>query len=248
MTQAKRIATRCEREVDLYEGVIRAFPKYDGSSSALKVDSTGQWLLDASNTTGAPTLYAWPISKTNGESTLGNGVTVPGVLLVSGGNVAVGGMAISPDNKLVAVATRRLQARNCGTGGAIVRTTLLNVGDRVLVSEPWGWHEYRHKPGTVTKKTPSGLITVAVDAYPPHGTISHEVKFKESGWEYGSPTYHGKSLKEFSESVLTDELRRDKIIRARGFLEDSNTWRKLGDDLTLRIYALIKSEDSEVQP
>jgi 6-phosphogluconolactonase (cycloisomerase 2 family) len=76
----------------------------DGSSSALKVDSTGQWLLDASNTTGAPTLYAWPISKTNGESTLGNGVTVPGVLLVSGGNVAVGGMAISPDNKLVAVA------------------------------------------------------------------------------------------------------------------------------------------------
>ncbi len=76
----------------------------DESSSALQVDSTGHWLLDASNTVGAPTLYAWPISKTNGESTLGNGVTVPGVLLVSSGNVAVGGMAISPDNKLVAVA------------------------------------------------------------------------------------------------------------------------------------------------
>ncbi len=76
----------------------------DGSPSALQVDSTGHWLLDASNTSGAPTLYAWPISTTNGESTLGNGVTVPGVLLVSGGNVAVGGMAISPDNKLVAVA------------------------------------------------------------------------------------------------------------------------------------------------
>jgi 6-phosphogluconolactonase (cycloisomerase 2 family) len=76
----------------------------DGTSSALQVDSTGHWLLDASNTTGQPTLYAWPISTTNGESTLGNGVTVPGVLLVSGGNVAVGGMAISPDNKLVAVA------------------------------------------------------------------------------------------------------------------------------------------------
>jgi hypothetical protein len=68
------------------------------------VDSTGHWLLDASNTIGAPTLYAWPISTTNGESTLGNGVTVPGVYLASGGNVAVGGMAISPDNKLVAVA------------------------------------------------------------------------------------------------------------------------------------------------
>jgi 6-phosphogluconolactonase (cycloisomerase 2 family) len=76
----------------------------DGSSSALQVDSTGQWLLDASNTTGQPALYAWPISKTNGRSTLGSGVTVPGVLLVSGGNVAVGGMAISPDNTLVAVA------------------------------------------------------------------------------------------------------------------------------------------------
>jgi hypothetical protein len=76
----------------------------DISSNALKVDSTGHWLLDASNTSGQPTLYAWPISTTNGESTLGSNLNVPGVYLVSGGNVAVGGMAISPDNKLVAVA------------------------------------------------------------------------------------------------------------------------------------------------
>ena len=76
----------------------------DGSASALKVDSTGHWLLDASNTTGQPILYAWPISTTNGESTLGNGKSAPGVYLVSSGNVAVGGVAISPDNKLVAVA------------------------------------------------------------------------------------------------------------------------------------------------
>jgi hypothetical protein len=76
----------------------------DTSSNALKVDSTGHWLLDATNISGQPILYAWPISTTNGESTLSNGATVPGVYLVSGGNVAVGGMAISPDNKLVAVA------------------------------------------------------------------------------------------------------------------------------------------------
>lgn len=76
----------------------------DPYSNALKVDSSGHWLLDASNTSGQPTLYAWPISLTNGESLLSGSTTVPGVLLVSGGNVASGAMAISPDNKLVSVA------------------------------------------------------------------------------------------------------------------------------------------------
>jgi len=76
----------------------------DLTSYALQVDSTGHWLLDASNTLGQPTLYAWPISTTNGESTLGSGINVPYRLLVSGGSVGYGGMAISPDNKLVSVA------------------------------------------------------------------------------------------------------------------------------------------------
>ena len=76
----------------------------DASSFALKVDSTGHWLLDASDTTGQPTLYAWPISLTNGESTIVSGASVPGRLLAAGGSVTYGGMAISADNKLVSVA------------------------------------------------------------------------------------------------------------------------------------------------
>ena len=76
----------------------------DVTPNALQVDSTGHWLLDASNTSGQPTLYAWPISTSNGESTLSSGVNVPARYLVSGGNVGVGGLAISPDNKLVSVA------------------------------------------------------------------------------------------------------------------------------------------------
>jgi hypothetical protein len=76
----------------------------DSFSFALQVDSSGHWLLDASDTAGQPTLYAWPISTTTGEPTLGSGINAPGRLLASGGNVTYGGMAISPDNKLVSVA------------------------------------------------------------------------------------------------------------------------------------------------
>lgn len=71
---------------------------------ALQVDSTGHWLLDASNTPGQPTLFAWPISIINGESTLGSNISVPSQYLISGGSVGQGGMAISSDNKLVSVA------------------------------------------------------------------------------------------------------------------------------------------------
>lgn len=71
---------------------------------ALQVDSTGQWLLDASNITESPTLNAWPISTVNGRSTLAGGLNVPTMQLVSGGSVGLGGLAISPDHHLVAVA------------------------------------------------------------------------------------------------------------------------------------------------
>jgi len=74
----------------------------DVTPYALQVDSTGHWLLEASN--NGPTLYAWPISTSTGESTLSSGVNVPARSLVSGGSVGKGGIAISPDNKLVSVA------------------------------------------------------------------------------------------------------------------------------------------------
>jgi hypothetical protein len=76
----------------------------DTTSFALQVDSKGHWLLDASNnTTGQPTLFAYPISLTTGEPTV-SGPNVPARSLVSGGSVTYGGMAISPDNSLVSVA------------------------------------------------------------------------------------------------------------------------------------------------
>lgn len=75
------------------------------ASYAIHFDTTGHWLLDASNTSAGPVLTAWPISNTtNGISTLAGGLNAPARALVSGGSVATGGIAISPDNKLVAVA------------------------------------------------------------------------------------------------------------------------------------------------
>lgn len=76
----------------------------DYSSYAIHFDTTGNWLLDASNTNAGPVLSAWPISTTTGLPTLAGGVNVPARALVSGGSVATGGIAISPDDKLVAVA------------------------------------------------------------------------------------------------------------------------------------------------
>ena len=76
----------------------------DLTSYALQIDSTGQWLLDASNTGVGPVLYAWPISPTTGQSMLGNGINTPALQLTAGSSIGLGGMAISADNKLVSVA------------------------------------------------------------------------------------------------------------------------------------------------
>jgi len=76
----------------------------DNYSYALQVDSSGHWLLDASDTSGQPTLYALPISTTTGESLVASLTSVPARLLAAGGSVTYGGMAISPDDKLVSVA------------------------------------------------------------------------------------------------------------------------------------------------
>jgi 6-phosphogluconolactonase (cycloisomerase 2 family) len=76
----------------------------DDTSYALQIDSTGQWLLDASNTVAGPVLYAWPISSTTGQSTLGNGINTPALQLTAGTSIGLGGIAISADNKLVSVA------------------------------------------------------------------------------------------------------------------------------------------------
>lgn len=74
----------------------------DTAAYALKVDSTGEWLLDASNS--GPILYAYPINPSTGVSTLSSGASAPHLSLASSGSIGLGGMAISSDNKLIAVA------------------------------------------------------------------------------------------------------------------------------------------------
>lgn len=122
-------------------------------------------------------------------------------------------------------------------------TRNLKVGDRVLVAEGYGWHGRRHKPGTVSKRTPSGILTVTVDAYEPHGTIAHTVVINANGRERGCGYSHGRGLDEFSEEVLQQEMRDEEVRQARSFLEDWKLWRtSLGDDLILKIAAMAKAE------
>ena len=122
-----------------------------------------------------------------------------------------------------------------------MNTDSLQVGSRVLVGESYGWNGRRHKPGTVTKKTPSGIVTVMIDAYPPHGTIAHEKKFKASGWEWGRDNYRGDCLQEYSAELLEQEAYQSKVDKARRFLEDSATWvRKLTPSATLALSDHIK--------
>jgi 6-phosphogluconolactonase (cycloisomerase 2 family) len=111
----------------------------DNYSFALQVDSSGQWLLDASDTAGQPTLYAWPISTTTGESLVGSLTSVPARLLKAGGNVTYGGLAISPDNKLVSVAV-----------GSETDTFVFTVGtDFTGATNPLSsTHDYRTATGT----------------------------------------------------------------------------------------------------
>ncbi len=121
-------------------------------------------------------------------------------------------------------------------------TENLNIGDRVLVGESWGWHSVLHKPGTVTRKSPSGIATIAVDAYPSHGSSAHEVVFDKHGRERGKWA-QGRELARFSQQVLDDESHRDLVARKRSMLEDFNLWRsKLGDDAILKIAEIVDSE------
>jgi 6-phosphogluconolactonase (cycloisomerase 2 family) len=76
----------------------------DVTAYAIQVDASGQWLLDASNSIGGPVLYADPINPTTGVLTLASGYNPPTVTLESTGSVSPSGIAISPDNTLVAVA------------------------------------------------------------------------------------------------------------------------------------------------
>jgi hypothetical protein len=128
-----------------------------------------------------------------------------------------------------------------------MRTSELKVGDRVLVSESFGWQEKRHRPATVTRITPSGQTTVMVDAYPPHRTVAYERKFKPNGWQMGHDNYRGNKIVEFDASVLESELRRDRMDHMRRTLEDYNLWRsKLSDVSVTAVWAIVEPELHEI--
>jgi hypothetical protein len=95
----------------------------DVGAYAIQVVSTagGEWLLDATNaTSGQPYLFAYPLDSTTHIPT-GTISSAPQVKLVAGGSVSTGGMAVSADNTLIAVAE--------GSGGTQLFTfTASNTG------------------------------------------------------------------------------------------------------------------------
>lgn len=127
-----------------------------------------------------------------------------------------------------------------------MNTSTLNIGDRVLVRQSYGWSGCRHKPGTVSKKTPSGIVDVSIDAYPPHGTIAHTKRFKASGWESGHDNYRGDCLEPFCQETLDNEILQAKTDRAKQYLQDGKWIKELGDSsiraLAAHIEILVKEQ------
>ena len=70
----------------------------DAAAYAIKVDSTGNWLLDAS---GQGYLFAYPIGSKGIPTATNNPPSMP---LLSSASLSKGGIVISADNKLIAVA------------------------------------------------------------------------------------------------------------------------------------------------
>ena len=121
-----------------------------------------------------------------------------------------------------------------------MRTELLEVGARVMVRESHGWHGSRHSPGTVSRKTPKGMVTVTVDDYPYRGTIAHEVIFNSDGNERGQ-RYSGRSLEPFDQKLLNQEIYDARISKMRKDLEDYRLWRnQLSDAAIEKIAAIVK--------
>jgi hypothetical protein len=120
-------------------------------------------------------------------------------------------------------------------------TEKLQIGDRVLVREPWGWHGQQHTPGSVSKKTPTGITTVKTDAYPPNGTVSYEVVFGPDGWERGK-RYSGREIVAYDEEVLKKEIYDRTLREKRAYLENYQIWRTASDELILKVAAIVESE------
>ena len=110
-----------------------------------------------------------------------------------------------------------------------------------MVSEPHGWHGRRHKPGTVVRKTPKGIVTVAIDAYPPHNTIAHDVVFNPDGRERGNR--YGRMLVPLDQKVLDQEISDAIVENMRRTLENHAIWRTLPEDKIRKVYEIVRSKE-----
>ena len=121
-----------------------------------------------------------------------------------------------------------------------MKTESLSVGDRVLVRESFGFYRCRHKPGTVSKLTPTKIATVTIDTFPAHGTIEHQKVFSPDGRERGRG-YRGDDLEPFNQQVLDDEAHKEVVQSKRDFLRDDKLWRNtLNDKDILYVAAYVE--------
>jgi hypothetical protein len=181
----------------------------DAAAYAIQVISTsaGKWLLDASNSTsGQPYLYAFQLDSTT-HIPSGTLSTAPAVKLVASSSVSLGGMAVSPDNTLVAVAegsggtqTFTFEAGNTGSTspfGTTVYTTALKGSAALSVAfSPQTTYLYIGESAVFTCSTNSGglriiSITSGVPAsepsaspYPSGGTGPHAILPASNGYVY----------------------------------------------------------------
>jgi hypothetical protein len=179
----------------------------DLTSYALEVDSTGQWLLDASNTTAGPVLYAWPISASTGLPATFSISDIPGLQLSAGNSVGEGGIAISNDDKLVAVAagnatyTVPFTAGNgtittAGPFGTAYKTTAKSGATAISVafeSSSSPKFLYIGETGDFTSSGGLRMIPIASDVpgtepstspYPSGGTGPHAILANSNGYVY----------------------------------------------------------------
>ncbi len=181
----------------------------DATAYAIQVVSTsaGEWLLDASDSTaGQPYLYAFQL---NSSSHLPTETTsnAPAVKLVTGGSVSPGGIAVSPDNTLVAVAegsggtrTFHFAAGNTGTTspfGATAYTTSLKGSAALSVAfSPQTTYLYIGESADFTCTTNSGGLRIisitggvptsepSASPYPSGGTGPHAILPSSNGYVY----------------------------------------------------------------
>jgi hypothetical protein len=116
-----------------------------------------------------------------------------------------------------------------------LRTDNLKVGDRVLVTMPYGLRGVL--VATVSRKTPTGITTVTLDR-----TNGHEIVFGSDGRERGY-RHSGKFLVEFDQQFLENSEREEMVSSKRAMLEKYELWRtRLSNEAILKIAEIVEAD------